>query len=189
MRPSGQKKRKVLLRKRLKRKLSVISASSRKGKSRKIIAKLAQLLVFKKANRICTFMSSPLEVETKALVGLALKLKKTVYAPCPDSDGKGMAVYEVRNLRRDLRRGRFNILEPRKIKARKGRPSSLDLILVPGLGFDRKGGRLGRGAGYFDRYLRRCTNAEKIGLAFREQITKKIPMTRRDVRVDRVITD
>ncbi len=65
----------------------------------------------------------------------------------------------------------------------------MDVIVVPGVGFDRAGGRLGRGGGYYDRALRSAPKVPKIGLCFREQLVKKIPMAKRDVRVDKVISD
>lgn len=68
----------------------------------------------------------------------------------------------------------------------------LDLMLMPGLGFDLKGGRLGRGKGFYDTYLRRCSEHPKgkpytIALAFKEQICKKIPVDSNDVFIDEVL--
>jgi 5-formyltetrahydrofolate cyclo-ligase len=65
----------------------------------------------------------------------------------------------------------------------------MDLIIVPGVAFDRKGGRLGRGAGYYDRLLRKARSVPKIGLCFREQLVRKVPMKKHDMSVDKIITD
>jgi 5-formyltetrahydrofolate cyclo-ligase len=65
----------------------------------------------------------------------------------------------------------------------------MDLIIAPGVAFDRRGGRLGRGGGYYDRLLRRAEKVPVIGLCFREQLVKKVPMKPHDVRMNKVITD
>lgn len=68
----------------------------------------------------------------------------------------------------------------------------LDLILMPGLGFDKMGRRLGRGRGYYDTYLERCLRHPKgkpytIGLAFKEQLGQEIPIDDNDVPIDEVL--
>lgn len=68
----------------------------------------------------------------------------------------------------------------------------LDLILMPGLGFDRTGNRLGRGKGYYDTYLERCMQHPKgkpytIALAFKEQVCDTIPVTESDMKVDEIL--
>ncbi|XP_009696409.1 PREDICTED: 5-formyltetrahydrofolate cyclo-ligase-like, partial [Cariama cristata] len=68
----------------------------------------------------------------------------------------------------------------------------LDLIFMPGLGFDKKGNRLGRGKGYYDTYLERCMKHPSgkpytIALAFREQICESVPVAENDVQVDEIL--
>ncbi|KAF4792941.1 5-formyltetrahydrofolate cyclo-ligase [Turdus rufiventris] len=68
----------------------------------------------------------------------------------------------------------------------------LDLIFMPGLGFDKKGNRLGRGKGYYDTYLERCMKHPRgkpytIALAFREQICESVPVTENDVPIDEIL--
>lgn len=71
-------------------------------------------------------------------------------------------------------------------------PGGLDLILMPGLGFDRSGRRLGRGKGFYDNYLERCSTHTRgkpytIALAFKEQLCQEIPTDDRDMLVDKVL--
>ena len=66
---------------------------------------------------------------------------------------------------------------------------TMDLIVVPGLAFDRLGGRLGRGKGFYDRLLAAAGPACKVGLAFRWQICDRVPMEPHDIRMDLVVTD
>lgn len=68
----------------------------------------------------------------------------------------------------------------------------LDLIFMPGLGFDRHGNRLGRGRGYYDAYLKRCLEQQDVrpytmALAFREQICLQVPVDENDMKVDEVL--
>ena len=133
------------------------------------------------------YISFGTEVQTQGLVMKALSLSKKVFIPCVDSKRrvlKAVRLYQWKG----LKKGPYGILEPR-CKDSKVRPQSLDLVVVPGLAFTRRGDRLGRGAGYFDRFLKRVSKADKIGLAFREQIRRSIPTGPRDVRLDRVIMD
>ena len=66
---------------------------------------------------------------------------------------------------------------------------SIDLIIVPGVGFDPCGNRIGHGKGYYDSLLRHARNTLKIGLAFEFQIQEKIPVEDHDVHVDTIITE
>jgi 5-formyltetrahydrofolate cyclo-ligase len=69
-------------------------------------------------------------------------------------------------------------------------PSTIDAVLVPGLAFDRSGGRIGYGGAYFDRYLRRIpAAAPRIAIGFGMQVVDRVPMAEHDERVDLVVTD
>ncbi len=68
-------------------------------------------------------------------------------------------------------------------------PDQIAAILVPGMGFSALGDRLGRGAGFYDRFLRNHPEALRIGIAFEEQMTEKIPLDPWDEKVDVILTD
>lgn len=180
---------KSLLRSKLRGVLDQIGVDARKRKSRKILRKLTRLAAFQKTRNIFTYVSLSKEVETRSLIQRALSVKKNVFVPRVDQRRKEVTFFQIYNLSRDLRKGSFGIMEPRIVASRKGVPGPSDLVIVPALGFDRMGMRIGRGGGYFDRFLKKVKGATKIGLAFREQIVKKVPRGAEDVRVDRVITD
>lgn len=88
---------------------------------------------------------------------------------------------------KELMPGSYGILEPPFDQKRVGPPENLDLVVIPGIGFDHEGGRLGRGEGYFDRFLREAKKAYKIGLAFRCQVVERIPQTVDDVTLDEIL--
>ncbi len=189
MKSSERKAYKSFLRNELSKSLKRINRAARRKKSTKIVQKLIRLSFFKRACRILAYAALPAEVQTQGFIEKALRLQKTVYLPRIHGKTGKMAIYQIKNWSNDLRKGTYGILEPKALPSRKGKVSSLDLIVVPGLGFDRKGRRLGRGGGFYDRFLAKAKHVKKIGLAFREQLLREIPAEANDIRMDKVITD
>ena len=85
----------------------------------------------------------------------------------------------------DLAPGAFGIPEPQGEAAD---PASIDLTLVPGAAFDKSGGRLGRGGGYYDRYLP-LVRGLTVGLAFECQMLETVPREAHDIGIQRVVTE
>ncbi len=177
---------KTFLRKALLGKRRNIPSLSRRVKSRRILRKLSREPVFRSAEHVAFFYGIPPEVETKPFLKRVLKDKK-IYLPRIDPK-KSLALCRVRSLLKDLKKGAYNIMEP-KAFCEKRPARQMDIIIAPGVAFDKSGGRLGRGGGYYDRLFRKAKKVVKIGLCFREQIVKKVPMKAHDVRVDKIITD
>lgn len=94
--------------------------------------------------------------------------------------------------RNELVADRFGIAAPHpdtQNKSRRVELSDLKIVVIPGLGFDADTGvRLGRGGGYYDRFLARCPKALRIGLAFDEQIVCGLPAEPHDVPMHAVVT-
>lgn len=152
-----------------------------------MIRALTRSAEFKRARNIMTYVPLSNEVDTWTFLSDASRHQKNIYVPKIHARRKTMSAVKISNPIKDLKKGSYGIFEPRGRHLPRLNPSRLDLVIVPGLGFDRSGGRLGRGAGYFDRFLKRTGKAKKIGLAFREQMKRKIPMESHDVYLDRVI--
>ncbi|MFZ9138928.1 MAG: 5-formyltetrahydrofolate cyclo-ligase [Bacilli bacterium] len=93
-------------------------------------------------------------------------------------------IYVRYNPKNSLIKSALNILEPKEFQ---DESSTLDLIIIPGIGFDQKGNRLGFGKGYFDRFLSKHPAPYVIGVAYPFQIQKSIPITKGDVPVDEVL--
>jgi 5-formyltetrahydrofolate cyclo-ligase len=187
MKASRIEVQKTHLRRQLRQRLDRLTKAERQRKSQRILTRLMKTRDYLKAARIFTYIALPKEVQTQEFIQKSLALRKRVFVPAIHPRKKEISIFEIWNTKKDLKKGHFGIPEP--VKKRPGRPEKLDLVIVPGLGFDGKGGRLGRGEGYFDRFLLRTGKARKIGLAFREQVVRKIPVTPHDVPVDRLITD
>lgn len=180
-------KSKVYIRGKLLKRRSSLEISERQCKSKRILKTLSEKAYFKDAKHIACYFSVAGEVLTNGLIRKAISLKKKVYLPRVDNKKKIIDLYQVCNLAKDLKKGAFGIKEPIIGRCLKKDPAGIDLIIVPGVAFDFCGGRLGRGGGYYDKLLKRTKNAKKIGIAFKEQIVKKIPMSSKDSKVDEII--
>lgn len=179
----GQKRR---LRKELRQELALLSPAERKLESEAVLKKLVSHPRFKKAKSILSYIALESEVETGPVIEAARADGKRVYAPLIDQKRGGIQMIEIEGLE-GLRPGSYGILEPAYDPKRIGDPKDLELALIPGLGFDREGGRLGRGKGYFDRFLKSAQQAYKIALAFRCQVVDRIPRGPMDETVDEVV--
>ena len=142
---------------------------------------IERLEQWKGAKSVALYSALPDEIDTKYVVEKWSSSKRVVL---PVVSGDEMDFYEY-DQGSELFRGAFGILEPRCSKI--VNPESIDLIIVPGVAFDRVGNRLGRGKGYYDKYLVK-TDAYKIGVALNCQIIQDIPYEEHDVRMDLIMT-
>lgn len=185
--PLSVKDQKSLLRKNLRQKLAELAAEEKLRRSQKIQQKLFEHARFQAAKTLVIYLALESEVDTKPVVEEALKQGKKVYVPLMGVGDDEMAVMHVDHLN-GLKPGAWGTPEPEFEVERVGSPADLELVVIPGLGFDRKGARLGRGKGHFDRFLAKTPKAYKIGLAFECQVLDQIPQEPNDISVDEVIT-
>lgn len=148
--------------------------------SEKILAQLEQHPDFVKAERVMLYSALPDEVQTQAFLE-KWHLKKQIILPTVVGDDIIPVAYEKDT---DFAVGNFNILEPQN-EPYKG---DFDLIVVPGVAFDHKGNRLGRGRGYYDRFLCQHLSVKRIGICFDFQLVDEIPTEPFDIRMDEVIS-
>lgn len=177
---------KAKLRKELRKKLMALTPEDRETGSRAILKQLFRHPRFLASQSVLIYLALETEVETRPILQEAQKRGKKVYAPRLDPVQGQIGLIEMKNFE-ELRPGPYGILEPPFDAGRLGDPKNLDLAVVPGIGFDRSGGRLGRGKGHFDRFLRECGRAYKIGLAFECQIVEKVPRAAHDVVLDEIL--
>jgi len=171
--------------------LRFIPSSERSESSKSILAHLKDWPAFKEAKVVAAFAGTLEEVDTEALLRYCLESGKTLLLPYVVSDaekGSHIAMAVVSDVAKDLRESSFGILEPRD-ELRSVPVPEPDLLLIPGLGFDLQGGRLGRGRGYYDRYLK-GRNALKLGVAFEVQVLrKKLVLEPHDQILDGLVTE
>ncbi|MBN2423156.1 5-formyltetrahydrofolate cyclo-ligase [Candidatus Woesearchaeota archaeon] len=138
-----------------------------------------------KSKNILFYISFENEVETHDLIKDALKQNKKVIVPYIEK--KEIYLSDLKDFN-ELEKGKFGILEPKKKFIRKADIHKVDLIIVPGVAFDKKGHRIGFGAAYYDKLLKK-SKAIKIGLAYEFQIVDEIPKEAHDVAVDIIISE
>jgi len=176
------------LRQRLRKVVAEISPEQIADGSRAACSLLFEQPEYKKAEVIMVFLSLPSELDTTPIVLRAWQDRKRVLAPKVSWNQRRMMPIEIRSLTDDLLVSSMGIREPAA-----GIPfpiSLIDLVLVPGLAFDEYGNRLGRGRGFYDRFL---AHAEFKGLAcalaFESQFTSNVPVGPLDRKVDLLVTD
>lgn len=164
--------------------------AERYRKSGIITGRLACSAQFKKSRAIMFYVSLLEEVNTLALLKAVLEEGRTVTVPFVDSKNKTLLPVQIKNPDTDLMPGSYGILEPKQNLVNRFDVHQLDLVLVPGLAFDRTGRRLGRGKGYYDRFLKSLSeHTRTIGLAFDFQMLETIPADERDMTVHEVMTN
>ena len=178
------------LRAQIRQMLGSQNPEARKKQSLKVQKKLFSLPAFKKAKVVCFYVSLISEVDTTAMIDEALKKNKRVLVPRVDRKSKSLSLHEIYDRRTDLKKGSYGVMEPRSGHKVFKSLEAVDCLIVPGIGFDKKNNRLGNGAGYYDRFLKKFgAEVFKIGLAFSFQVVARIPVENHDVAVDLVLTD
>lgn len=157
--------------------LAGVSGAARAAAALVITRRIAALPAWRAARTVLLFAPLATEPDISGLLELALSAGKTVCYP--RVSGGGLLIYQVRR-REDLRAGSFGVLEPDPAGCALVSPAAVDLALVPGLAFDAGGHRLGRGKGYYDRWLA-TTKALTVGVGFALQLTEQIPVEPHDV--------
>jgi len=157
-------------------------------KSDKIKKRLFETDEFKQASNIVFYVSYDNEVYTHKMIKECITSKKNVVVPMCDKEERCLILSKLDSWD-DLEPGSYGILEPRKEKVKEFSIDKIDLIIVPGLGFDTNGCRIGHGKGYYDNLLKNSRNALHIGLAFEAQIVKKITVDAHDLPVHMIVTE
>jgi 5-formyltetrahydrofolate cyclo-ligase len=133
------------------------------------------------------YLALPQEVQTADMIAVARSQRKRVVVPV--INGVTLLAVELPLAVAQLRRGPFGILEPRSRTAAV-RPEKIDFIVVPGLAFDRQGGRLGFGKGYYDRFLSQLPATTSVcGVAFSLQIMPYVPQLSHDFCMPCIVTE
>lgn len=158
--------------------------------ARAIVEMVAEWPGYRNARTVACFSGTVDELDTEPLLKRILADGKTLLMPYVTGEGKervlGMAA--VSDLERDLAEGAYGILEPRPELRTEVAPEP-DLALIPGLCFDQRGGRLGKGLGFYDKYLE-GRSMLRAGLGFDVQITQKnLTLDPHDQLMDAVVSE
>lgn len=153
-----------------------------KNLSIKLLKHIEEDTAFRSAKTVMLYHSLPDEVNTHDFIEKWHR-EKTIILPVVSGNDILLRVYHGKD---SMKKGAYNIDEPQGEEFTDF--STIDMIIVPGVAFDRNYNRLGRGKGYYDRFLKR-TDAMKIGICFSFQLLKNIPTDKFDVPMDKVYTE
>jgi len=183
---------KKILRKEILTKRNNIDVVEKEEMDKKILNKFYESKYYRESKNIFIYISYDSEINTKEIINKSLIDKKKIYVPRTEFKTRLMDAVEITSLE-NLIESEYGILEP-SIYEPYIEPNELDLIVVPGVGFDRNGGRMGYGAGFYDRYFKKISKDKmqkivKLALAYDFQILEDVPMNEQDVPVNYIITE
>ena len=181
---------KTRLRARVRERLAGVPVAERHAKSERIVERLEAVAEVRRAAHLLLHRSLPSEVNLEALLAAALARGQRVLAP--RIDGPRLRFVPI-DYDTSWRRSTLGVLEPESgAAADRFGDRGESVVVVPGLAFDERGGRLGRGGGHYDRFLRETRQSSHlvaIGVAFDTQIVERVPRADCDEPVDRIVTE
>lgn len=177
------KDKKRELRKFIRQRKTQYSAAERQRQSAAICQRVIEMECWKKASCIMAYWALPDEVDVRMLIDKAMADDKQVLLPVVIGDDLALYTYKG-----ELRTGAFGIMEPVPDGEAFTAYSAIDLVIVPGMAFDRDGARLGRGKGYYDRLLCQMPLARRVGVCFDFQLLPSIPAEQHDMTMHEVVS-
>jgi len=156
-----------------------------------ICEKFVALPEYAAARTVMYYVDVRSEVRTRNYLATALTHGKRIVVPyCVDGE---LELFLLENMD-ELAIGAYKILEPkselRSLEAKRVKPDELDLIMVPGVAFDRRGARMGHGFGYYDKLLEHSRmDCPLVALAFECQLFPEVPTMPHDIFMDKIITE
>lgn len=167
------------------------SQTEKDSVSKKIVNRFIELPEYQAAHTIMFYVDVRDEVRTRQALPAAVASGKRIIVPyCVNGE---LDLFWLENME-ELELGMYRILEPkhelRSVESKRLQPTDLDLVMVPGVAFDRTGGRTGHGKGYYDKLLQHARlDAPLIALAFECQMFESIPVESHDIYMDKIVTE
>ncbi|MFJ2688763.1 5-formyltetrahydrofolate cyclo-ligase [Pseudomonas sp. NPDC087336] len=183
------------LRRMLRKARRALTPSQQRQAARGLYKQLAQQPLFRRAKHISLYLPTDGEIDPRLLLRAAQRRGKATYLPVLSAWPRTKMVFQRIRPGEKLKPNRFRILEPRHNLARQRKVWALDLVLLPLVGFDDVGGRLGMGGGFYDRslaYLARRNDWRKptlLGLAHECQKVERLAQASWDVPLQGTVTD
>jgi 5-formyltetrahydrofolate cyclo-ligase len=178
---------KAELRRRLLAQRTALTEQEVHHKSVAITTHVCAMAAFRASHTVMVYMALAQEVQTGLIIEEARRQRKRVAIPL--IQGPTLVAVELPPEGTLLQRGPYGILQP-ACKTVTVRPEDIPCVLVPGVAFDRHGGRLGFGRGYYDRFLSQCPPTTRYcGLAFGIQILPCVPRLPHDICMHWIVTE
>lgn len=169
-----QRMRELLIQKR-----RMLSAEERTAQSELILSQLEKMTVFREAKTVLLYYPKNNEVDVLPLFK-RYKRDKVLLLPVTHRNGMTANPYEGND---KMHRGKVGIPEPTTPPFE----GNIDVIIVPAVAFDKQGNRLGRGGGYYDRFLKKQSHATIIGVGYDFQLVDEVPVRKHDQKMHRII--
>jgi 5-formyltetrahydrofolate cyclo-ligase len=152
------------------------------------LERLTLLEPVRRALTLLIYLNFGSEVGTDDLVRWGLRSGKRIAVSRCIPESRGLAACLIGDLG-EVAPGHYGIREPKAHLIRPVPAGEIDVVIVPGVAFDRRGYRVGYGGGYYDRFLPQAPRAARIGVAFACQVAAGIPADSHDIPMDGVVTD
>jgi 5-formyltetrahydrofolate cyclo-ligase len=180
------------LRKKILARRDALSSKQQNEKSKKIIGSLLNLPEIQKASTIFVYVNFRSEVQTISFIKKCLLAGKRIAVPVTRVTEKKLHPIQITDPGKDLRPGYCNIPEPDEYLQQTMAidPASIEVVIVPGSVFDKRGGRLGYGGGYYDRFLAQAApQARRLAPAYALQVVDTLSLQPHDQPMDLLITE
>lgn len=172
------------------RKISALSADEVAKRMHAIENRLFEFANFLESRIVLLYTPAQNEVDTMDIIRRSYLYGKIIVLPAFDANSRGMRLFKVDDLNKDLIQGARGNLEPNTKRCKSVPIDCLDIAVVPGVAMDEKGGRIGQGNGYYDRLIPDLPiTTRKVGLVYEIQIVSAVPLESHDKHVDIVITE
>ncbi|MCJ7647849.1 MAG: 5-formyltetrahydrofolate cyclo-ligase [Candidatus Lokiarchaeota archaeon] len=159
-------------------------------KTKQIEDNLFEFANFLEAKIVLLYINKKSEVASRNIIKRCLDFNKIVILPAFNIKTYEIKLMKVDDLDKDLITGPRGVLEPDINRCKIVPVNCVDLAIIPGVAFDEKGGRIGTGGGYYDRFIPKLSiTTRKVALALECQIIQQVPVESHDNHVDIIITD
>ena len=187
---ASMKMDKFAVRQDMRRRRDAMSLDDVLNLSRAVEDRLFACKDFSACQNIMFVLSFGNEVRTDEMIMRSLKDRKQVYVPRLITRERRLEVCEITDMDQEFELGSYDIREPSRSNSKVVSPSIIDVVIAPGLAFDRSGGRIGFGGGYFDWLFKQLPDeALRLGVAYEFQVVDSIPQDSWDERVQTIFTE
>jgi 5-formyltetrahydrofolate cyclo-ligase len=184
------KNNKESLRKEILNRLRKQPEDDKKRKEKAIREQFLSSEKFLNSRVIMFYVSTEEEVDTRAMIDESLEAGKTVVVPYSLKENNTMVPIQIRDTKKDLEKGVYGIYQPKSKEDNIIPLADIEIVIVPGVAFDKEKNRLGRGKGYYDNFLGKLSKkAVTIGICFDFQIVENVPTDHFDLPVHHVISN
>ena len=187
---ASKKMDKFAVRQDMRRRRDAMSLDDVLNLSRAVEDRLFSCKDFSSCQNIMFSLSFGNELRTDEMITRALKDGKQVYVPRLIKRERRLEVCEINDMDQEFELGTYDIREPSQSNSKVVSPSIIDAVIAPSLAFDRSGGRIGFGGGYFDWLFKQLPDeALRLGVAYEFQVVGSIPQDSWDERVQTIFTE